>query len=132
MLNPHCHRSVHVRSVVLNNRWYVFQNLATSNSRAIKVIDPDLGRLFQIPLLGEENKVSAARINYSISHMNNRIYLYGGLSDTNEVLEDMEVFDACTYKMSAVKYRLDARAAGRQGHAAIAIDKFNMLVIGGT
>lgn len=64
--------------------------------------------------------------------MNNKIYLYGGISDQNEVLETMEVFDAQTYKMSEVKYRLDARAAGRQGHAAIAVDKFNMLVIGGT
>ena len=64
--------------------------------------------------------------------MNNRIYLYGGLSDTNEVLENMECLDACTYKMNEVKYRLEAKAAGRQGHAAIAVDKFNMLVIGGT
>jgi len=117
---------------MLNNRFYFSQNLSPSNSRAIKIIDPTLSRLFQMPLIGEENKVSAARINCSIAHMNNRIYLYGGLSDTNEVLSSMEVFDACTYKMSEVKYRLDKRAVGRQGHAAVAVDKFNMLVIGGT
>lgn len=45
--------------------------------------------------------------------MNNKIYLYGGISDQNEVLETMEVFDAQTYKMTEVKYRLEARAVGR-------------------
>ena len=44
----------------------------------------------------------------------------------------MEIFDVCTYKMSEVKYRLNTRAEGRQGHAMIAIDKFNMIIIGGT
>ncbi len=64
--------------------------------------------------------------------MNNKIYLYGGLNDQNQVLESMEMFDAQTYKMTEVKYRLEARASGRQGHAAIAVDKFNMIIIGGT
>ena len=60
------------------------------------------------------------------------MYLYGGLNDRNEVLENMEMFDAMSYKMSEVKYRLEQRVAARQGHAAIAVDKFNMIVIGGT
>ena len=64
--------------------------------------------------------------------MNNKVYLYGGLNDQNEVLENMEMFDAQTYKMSEVKYRLEVKAPGRQGHAAIAVSKFNMIVIGGT
>lgn len=63
--------------------------------------------------MGEENKITSARINYSISHMNNRVYLYGGLGDSNEVLTTMEVFDACTYQMKEVKYRLDTKAMGR-------------------
>jgi len=42
--------------------------------------------------------------------MNNKVYLYGGLNAQNEVIESMEMFDACTYKMSVVKYRLDTRA----------------------
>ena len=71
-------------------------------------------------------------MNYAIAQMNNKIYLYGGLNDRNQVLESMEMFDACTYKMTNVKYRLDARAMGRQGHAMIAVDKFNMIIIGGT
>ena len=64
--------------------------------------------------------------------MSNKVYLYGGLSDRNEVLESMELFDAMTYKLTENKYRLEVKAAGRQGHAAIAVDKFNMLVVGGT
>ena len=43
---PHSHRNVHVRSVNLNNRFYVFQNLSPSNSSAIKVVDPCLRRIF--------------------------------------------------------------------------------------
>ena len=64
--------------------------------------------------------------------MQNKIYLYGGLNDRNEVLESMEMFDAMTLKMSEVSYRLEQRVAARQGHAALAIDKYNMIVIGGT
>ena len=45
--------------------------------------------------------------------MNNKVYLYGGLNDQNEVLENMEMFDAQTYKMSEVKYRLEVKAPGR-------------------
>lgn len=85
-----------------------------------------------MPLIGKDNKVTHSRINYSITHMNNKVYLYGGLNEENEVLSSMEMFDACTCKMSEVKYRLETRAAPRQGHAAIAVDKFNMIVIGGT
>ena len=51
--------------------------------------------------------MTTARINYSIAHMSNKVYLYGGLSDQNEVLESMEMFDAMTYKMTEHKYRLE-------------------------
>ena len=43
---PHQPRNVHVRTAVLNNRFYVFQNLSASNPQAIKVIDPSLRRIF--------------------------------------------------------------------------------------
>ena len=52
-------------------------------------------------------------MNYSITHMNNKVYLYGGLSDSNEVLTTMEAFDAMTYQMKEVKYRLETKAMGR-------------------
>ena len=105
---PHCHRNVHTQSVVLNNRFYVFQNVSPTNPRSVRVVDPDLRRIFEIPLLGSsENGVTTARINYSIAHMSNKVYLYGGLSDQNEVLESMEMFDAMTYKLTAHKYRLE-------------------------
>jgi len=91
---PHSHRNVYIKSVVLNNRFYCFQNLSPENTRAVKVIDPELNRIFEIPLIGEGNKVTEARINYSIASMNNKVYLYGGLNDRNEILENMEMFDA--------------------------------------
>ena len=70
-------------------------------------------RIFQIPLIGKGNAVTSARINYSIATMSNKVYLYGGLDDKNQVLDSMEMFDATTYKMEEVKYRLEARVAGR-------------------
>lgn len=39
---PHVHRNVHVKSIMLNNRFYIFQNVAPSNPKTIKVIDPSL------------------------------------------------------------------------------------------
>ena len=45
---PHCHRSVYVQSVNLNDRFYIFQNVCPQNKRAIRIIDPNLGRLFDI------------------------------------------------------------------------------------
>lgn len=44
----------------------------------------------------------------------------------------MDDFDAMTYKFQLVKYRGDFIPKGRQGHTAIALDKYNMYVIGGT
>ena len=76
-------------------------------------MDPCLRRIIQIPLIGEENKIKESRINYSITHMNNKVYLYGGLNDRNEVLANMEMFDACCYKFSEVNYRLEARVSAR-------------------
>lgn len=64
-------------------------------------------------MIGEANKIKTVRINYSIAHMDNKVYFYGGLNDKSEILECMEMFDAATYKMSEVKYRLEARAPGR-------------------
>ncbi len=57
--------------------------------------------------------MTSARINYSIATMENKVYLYGGLNDKNDVLDSMEMFDATTYKMAEVKYRLEARVPGR-------------------
>ena len=82
------------------------------------MVDPDFRRTFQIPLIPsnkaeDKNGFSQTRINYSIATMQNKVYLYGGLNERNQVLECMDCFDAATYKCGQVKYRLEARVAGR-------------------
>jgi hypothetical protein len=46
----------------------------------------------------------------------------------------MDCFDACTYKFSPIKYRGDytPKAKGRQAHCAVALDKFTMVILGGS
>ena len=67
--------------------------------------------MFDIKLLGRDhstdspNKIETARINYSIATMGNKVYIYGGLNEKNEILSTMEIFDAVTYKFSEIKYR---------------------------
>ena len=78
------------------------------------------------------NHPSSARLNYALAECGNRCYLYGGTDSTNKVLETMDVFDARTYKFAPVKYRGDWVPKGRQGAAAIAMDKFTLVVVGGS
>ena len=58
--------------------------------------------------------------------------IYGGLNEKNDVLNSMEIFEAQIYKFNAVKYRGDAKPVARQGHAAVVLNQYSMLVIGGT
>lgn len=44
----------------------------------------------------------------------------------------MDVFDACTYKFSPVKFRGEFKPKGRQGAAALALDKYTMVIVGGS
>jgi hypothetical protein len=44
----------------------------------------------------------------------------------------MDAFDACTYKFTPVKYRGEFTPKGRQGAAALALDKFTVLFVGGS
>ncbi len=53
------------------------------------------------------NHPSSCRLNYAIAEANNKVFFYGGVDDKNTVLGSMDVFDACTYKFSPVKYRGD-------------------------
>jgi hypothetical protein len=59
------------------------------------------------PMYFESNKLSSTRINYSVSNYKNKVYLYGGIDESNKMLESMDDFDATTYKFSAIKYRGD-------------------------
>ena len=90
---------------------------------------------FDVQLYGlaAKNEPTCPRINYSIAAEKHKVYIYGGLNvDTNEILDTVEVFDASTYQFKEVKSRGDYKPPGRQGHVAITIDKYTMIVIGGT
>ena len=52
-----------------------------------------------------KSKPKEPRINYSICNSPSKVYLYGGISQNNQVLSTMESFDACTYQFSEVTYR---------------------------
>lgn len=75
---------------------------------------------------------STSRINYSIANFKHKVYLYGGLDEQAKVIENMDEFDASTYKFTQVKYRLEFRPKGRQAHCAVVIDQYNMFIIGGS
>ena len=79
-----------------------------------------------------ENRPSTVRVNYSIANYKHKVYLYGGLNVENEILSTIDDFDATTYKFSHVKIRGDIKPKGRQAHCAIAIDQYNMVIIGGS
>ena len=111
---------------------YLFTNLSSANTCSVKIVDPCLKRLFNVKLVGEKNKWSSARINYSIASFQNKVFLYGGLDENSKVLNTMDIFDACTYKITAQKFRGDYTPKGRQLHSAICLDRFTMVIIGGT
>lgn len=48
------------------------------------------------------------------------------------MLDSTDVFDCQTYKFTHLKYRLDYRPPGRQGSSAVTMDKYTIVVIGGT
>lgn len=76
---------------------------------------------------------STVRVNYSLCDHKNKVYIYGGLSpNENKVLSSMEVYECMTFKFNPVKYRGDHTPAARQGHCALILNQYNMVVIGGT
>lgn len=95
---------MYVRSVVINDRFYLLQNLDPLNPNCVKIADPTLRMTFDVKLYGfsQENKPKYARINYSLAADRGKIYIYGGLSAENKVLDSMEVFDVTTYQFNEV------------------------------
>ncbi|CDW83734.1 kelch repeat protein [Stylonychia lemnae] len=128
--NPHIQRTSYSRSVVINDRIYIFTNLSENISSPLKIIDLNLKRLF--PIQFKKFGPTTTRINYSISNYKHKVYFYGGLNENSKILETMDEFDATTYKFQQVKYRLDFKPKGRQAHCSIAIDQYNMFIIGGS
>ena len=96
--NPHCHRSTFSRSVLINDRLYVFSNLSPENKAPVKVIDFTMSRMF--PIHSPKHAPSVSRINYSLSQWKHKVYLYGGLDSSNKILESMDEFDASLYKFN--------------------------------
>ena len=79
----------------------------------VRLLDFDTRKLLTVEYLnddstgnvrGEENEKketilpSTPRINYSICSYKNKVFLYGGLDENNQVLSTMDTFDTLTYK----------------------------------
>lgn len=113
----HTLRSVYSRGSTINGRLYIMHNLtpkdltlpSTAIKTPIRIMDFKMKRLFAVEFLnddstgnkrGEEKEVKepilpqSIRINYSIAHHKNKLYIYGGLNDKNQVLNSMETFEA--------------------------------------
>jgi len=77
------------------------------------VLDPALRMIIPITLCpntaadGPPNVPSNTRVNYAIAECNNKIFMYGGLNEKQELLGCCDMFDCCTYKFTPVKYRGD-------------------------
>lgn len=81
---------------------------------------------------GPPNVPTTTRLHYALAECGNRIFMYGGVNEKNEILSCCDWFDCCTYKFSPLKYRGDYTPQGRQGAAAVALDKYTLVIIGGT
>lgn len=152
---PHTLRSVWSRACTIMGRLYIMHNLQpkdeslpkTSIKTPIRIMDFQLRRLLSVEFLNDDstgNKRGEAdekkdtflpltiRINYSIANHKTKLFIYGGLNEKNQVLNSMEIFDACICKFQPVKYRGDSKPVARQGHSAVVLNRYSMLIIGGT
>lgn len=122
-----------MKSVTINNRLYLFTNISNQLQYPVKIVDFNLQRLFTVKFDSEAMKPSVSRLNYSIAGYKHKAYLYGGIDQNSQILTSMDEFDATTYKFNQVKYRGEFKPKqGRQGHSAVAVDQYNMFIIGGT
>ena len=142
---PYTLRSVHSRSGTVDGRLYVFHNIApkdesmakTSVKTPVRIMDFSKQKLFIPQFLnddstgnkrGEEDEKKdtylplAFRINYSLCAFKNRLFMYGGLNQNNEVLNTMESFDTAILKFQTQKFRGDLKPVGRQGHQAVVMN----------
>lgn len=125
---------------MINGRIYIFSNLSQESAArkesqaAVKIVDLNLKSVFRVDLwqAKPENRPSTIRVNYSIANYKHKVYFYGGLDSENKILSTIEEFDATTYKFNVLKMRGDYQPKGRQAHSAIAVDQYNMLIIGGS
>lgn len=113
----HTLRSIFSKACTLNGRLYIMHNLAPKDNTLpesaiktpVRIMDFKMKRIFAVEYLnadstgnkrGEEKEVKepilpqTIRINYSIATHKNKIFIYGGLNEKNEVLNSMETFEA--------------------------------------
>lgn len=108
-----------MRCVALNNRFYVIENLSPLTKTPIKIVDPLMQKIIPIAMCpntaadGPVNEPTCTRLNYALAECGNKIFMYGGVNEKNEVLSTTDMFDCCTYKFSPVKYRGDYMPPGR-------------------
>lgn len=152
---PYTLRSVHSRAGTVDGRLYVFHNIApkdesipkTSIKTPMRIMDFEKRKMFIPQFLnddstgnkrGEEDEKKDTylpidyRINYSLCAFKNRLWMYGGLNQKNEVLTTMESFDTAILKFQTQKFRGDVKPAGRQGHQAVIMNQYAMFIVGGT
>jgi Kelch motif len=100
----------------------------------IRVVDLNMNRIFGLDMTKSrlENKPSTVRINYSITHHKNKVFIYGGIDQDNKILDSVEEFDVTTYKFNHPKIRGEFKPRGRQAHCAFAVDAYNIYIFGGS
>jgi hypothetical protein len=83
--DPYIEKSAYIRSIVINGRLYIFSNLSSEaklgSESCVNVFDKNLRRIFGVDMTKSrpENRPSSVRVNYSLAHFKNKLYLYGGL-----------------------------------------------------
>lgn len=84
-------------------------------SSIVKVVDLNLRRIFGVDLTKSrpENKPQSVRVNYSLTNYKNKVYIYAGMNQHNEILQSLDEFDVTTYKFNQVKFRGDFKPKGR-------------------
>ena len=132
--------TINDRLYIFHNLCQKDPNLSkTSIKNPIRVMDFSINKLYNVDYLnddstgnkrGEEKEVKEPilpqthRVNYSIAKFKNKVYLYGGMNDVItkqenstqgqcQILNSMEIFEAITFKFTAVKYRGDLKPVGR-------------------
>ena len=116
---PHTLRTVFSRGVTLNNKLFIFHNLAPKDEQMpktmvrtpLRVMDFETSQLMKIDYRnddssgtqqgeGERNALkqkilpSTQRINYSIASFKNRVYLFGGLNEKRDDQSSNQVLNS--------------------------------------
>ncbi len=112
---------------VCNERIYVLYNICPQNLNCLAIYDPPGGAFYQIK---GDTHASTFRINYSVNEYKGMAYVFGGLNESCEPLNTLEIFDVTTYRWRAATAH-GKLPAPRHCHAACVL-KNTLYVFGGT